>query len=101
MQTWNPQKEKQKSVTYIYINEEQKSVTYIAGLNMADSTPSYKDTTTNSCEGFNNAIQLSVPHNASMWTVIHQFKTEESLVHVKLRDAAVGNTSEKKTSAEH
>lgn len=57
-----------------------------------DAVRSSEDTTTNSCEGFNNAIQLSVPHNASMWAVIHQFKTEESLVHVKLRDAAVGNT---------
>ena len=47
-------------------------------------------TTTNCCEGYNNAIQLSIPHNASIWSIIKQLKSEESLVQVKLREAAVG-----------
>ena len=34
--------------------------------------------------------QLSIPHNASIWSIIKQLKSEESLVQVKLREAAVG-----------
>ena len=34
------------------------------------------NTTTNAPEGYNNAISLFVPQNASLWTLIHQFKTE-------------------------
>ena len=47
-------------------------------------------TTTNCCEGYNNAIQLSIPHNAIIWSIIKQLKSEASLVQVKLREAAVG-----------
>ena len=47
-------------------------------------------TTTNCCEGYNHAIQLSIPHNASIWSIVKQLKAEEALVTVKLREAAVG-----------
>ena len=47
------------------------------------------ETTTNCSEGFNNVIQLSIPHNANVFSIIKQFRPEESLVEVKLRDAAV------------
>ena len=49
-------------------------------------------TTTNSAEGFNSASKLYLQRNASIWAVITQFKTEESLVLVKLREAALGNS---------
>lgn len=51
-------------------------------------------TTTNTSEGFNNAIQISIPHNANIWVIIRQFQSEESLVAVKLRDAAIGHFPE-------
>ena len=47
------------------------------------------ETTTNCSEGFNNAIQLSIPHNANVFSIIKQFRSEDSLVEVKLRDAAI------------
>ena len=47
------------------------------------------DTTTNSSEGFNNAIQLSIPHNANVFSLIKQFRAEDALMVVKLREAAV------------
>ena len=50
-----------------------------------------EDTTTNSRE----AVKLTVPHKASMYSIILQFKTEESLVRLKIRDAAIGANSEK------
>ena len=51
-------------------------------------------TTTNSSEGYNNAIQLSIPHNANVFSIIKQFITEDSLVEIKLRDAAIGSDPE-------
>ena len=45
-----------------------------------------EDTTTNCSEGFNNAIQLSIPHNANVFSVIKQFKAEDALMMVKLRE---------------
>ena len=53
------------------------------------------DTTTNSSEGFNNAISLSIPRNASIWSLIHQFKTEESVMHIKLKEGISGVDKEK------
>ena len=53
------------------------------------------DTTTNSIEGFNNAISLSIPRNASIWSLIHQFKTEESVMHIKLKEGISGVDKEK------
>ena len=47
-----------------------------------------EDTTTNCSEGFNNAIQLSIPHNANVFSVIKQFKAEDALMMVKLREGA-------------
>ena len=47
------------------------------------------ETTTNCSEGFNNAIQLSIPHNANVCSIIKQFRSEDSLVEIKLRDAAI------------
>ena len=35
-----------------------------------------EDTTTNCSEGFNNAIQLSIPLNANVFLVIKQFKAD-------------------------
>ena len=51
-------------------------------------------TTTNSSEGYNNAIQLSIPRNANVFSIIKQFITEDSLVEIKLRDAAIGSDPE-------
>ena len=47
-------------------------------------------TTTNCCEGYNNAIQLSIPHKASIWSIMKHLKAEEALVTVKPREAGVG-----------
>lgn len=47
------------------------------------------ETTTNSSEGFNNAIQMSLPHNANVFTLMKQFRTEDCLVALKLRDAVI------------
>ena len=46
--------------------------------------------TSNAAEGFNNALSSSVPRNASVWTLIQQLRTEESLCIKKIRDAALG-----------
>ena len=47
-------------------------------------------TTTNSSEGYNHALQMSLPNHANIWVVIKQFKSEDALMAVKLRDAAIG-----------
>ena len=57
--------------------------------NKTDAIENGDETTTNCSEGFNNAIQLSIPHNANVFSIIKQFRSENSLVEVKLRDAAV------------
>ena len=51
-------------------------------------------TTTNTSEGFNNALALSIPHNASLWLLVKQFQVEEKLVHSKLKDAITSLSSD-------
>ena len=58
---------------------------------MAVSTDA--DLTTNKSEGYNHAIRMSIPANANIWYVIKQFRAEDALVTVKLRDAAIGSFS--------
>ena len=48
------------------------------------------DITSNSIEGYNNAINFSVPRRANVWMVIDVFKTEEAAGKKKLLDAAIG-----------
>ena len=50
------------------------------------------DTTTNSSEGFNNAIQLSIPHNTNVFSLMKQFRAEDALRVVKLRDQEEGGS---------
>jgi len=49
-----------------------------------------EDTTTNRSEGFNLQLKVSTPRNATLWTLINQFRKEDALVAIKLREAAVG-----------
>ena len=49
-----------------------------------------RDVTSNSIEGYNNAINFSVPRRANVWMVIDVFKTEEAAGKKKLLDAAIG-----------
>ena len=56
---------------------------------------SHSFVTSNSCEGLNSAVKLSVPHNASMYSIILEFETEESFVRLKMKDAAIGANPEK------
>ena len=46
-------------------------------------------TTSNSAEGFNGALALSMPRNCSLWMLIQQLRTEENNVVRKIRDASV------------
>ena len=59
-----------------------------------DAVKDGDDTTTNTCEGYNNAFSLSIPHHAGVWTLVEQFRVEASMAQLKHRDAAVGGTGE-------
>jgi hypothetical protein len=50
-------------------------------------------TTTNSNEGYNHAISLSLPQKCNIWVLIKQFMTEDGLVAIKVRDAVIGTES--------
>ena len=47
-------------------------------------------TTSNAAEGYNHALGISVPRNASIWTVIETLRTEESSFLRKLHDSVLG-----------
>jgi len=52
--------------------------------------------TTNSAEGYNNALRSLIPANSGLWTVLSQLSKEALTVEVKIRDAALaspGNSS--------
>ena len=51
-----------------------------------------EDLTTNSSEGYNLQVKLALPKGARVWTVIKSFMREESLVALKLRDAAIATS---------
>ena len=51
-----------------------------------------EDLTTNSSEGYNLQVKLALPKGARVWTVIKAFVREESLVALKLRDAAIATS---------
>ena len=53
-----------------------------------------QDLTTNSSEGTNSAIKISVSRNANIWNIMKQIKNEDGLVALKLRDAAIGYNPE-------
>ena len=53
-----------------------------------------QDLTTNSSEGTNSAIKISVSRNANIWNIMKQINNEDSLVALKLRDAAIGYNPE-------
>ena len=59
-----------------------------------DAVKDGDDTTTNTCEGYNNAFSLSISHHAGVWTLVEQFRVEASMAQLKHRDAAVGGTGE-------
>ena len=59
-----------------------------------------EDLTTNSAEGYNNQIKGAIPKGASLWTIIHFVIKEESLVALKLRDAAIMDQDTPTTSRE-
>ena len=46
--------------------------------------------TSNSAEGFNAALALSMPRNCSIWTLIKQLQSEENTNIRKLMDVALG-----------
>ena len=46
--------------------------------------------TSNSAEGFNSALTLSLPRNCSIWTLIKQLQSEENTNIRKLMDVALG-----------
>jgi len=46
--------------------------------------------TSNSAEGFNSALALSLPRNCSIWTLIKQLQSEENTNIRKLMDVALG-----------
>ena len=52
------------------------------------------ETTTNSNEGWNIVVKLFIPRKVSVWMVVLQFKKEDSMVKVKLREAAKGPSPE-------
>ena len=53
-----------------------------------------EDLTTNSSEGYNLQLKMSIPKNANLWKLIHSFIKEDSLISLKLRDHALeANTS--------
>ena len=52
------------------------------------------DLTTNSSEGYNLQIKLSMPRSANIWKVIHCLIKEDSLVALKLRDQAIAPNSD-------
>ena len=47
-------------------------------------------TTSNAAEGYNHALGISVPRNASIWTVIETLRTEESSFLRKLHESVLG-----------
>ena len=47
--------------------------------------------TSNSAEGFNAALALSMPRNCSIWTLIKQLQSEENTNIRKLMDVALGH----------
>ena len=51
-----------------------------------DSDP----TTTNASEGTNNAMKISTVKNANIWVLFDRFLKEDSMVRIKLHDAAIG-----------
>lgn len=55
-------------------------------------------TTTNSAEGYNNALKSSLPRNNSIWTLLKQLQKEENSNHLKLRDVALGQQNNQSTS---
>ena len=46
--------------------------------------------TSNSAEGFNSALALSLPRNCSIWTLIKQLQSEDNTNIRKLMDVALG-----------
>lgn len=46
--------------------------------------------TSNAAEGYNRALSLSFPKNASIWTVIQQLRSEENNNFRKMKDVALG-----------
>ena len=70
--------------------------------NKYDAVINDNDTTTNASEGFNHVLQMSIPNHANVWQIIKQFKNEDGLMSLKLRDAAIGvnNDAGRKKSRE-
>lgn len=56
------------------------------------------DTSSNAAEGYNNAFNLSLPKNSSIWMVIKQLINEESVARLSLRDALLGADPKKNKS---
>ena len=52
------------------------------------------DLTTNSSEGYNLQIKLTMHRSANLWKVIHSLIMENSLVALKLRDQAIAPSSD-------
>ena len=57
---------------------------------MFDIVMNENEATKTSSEGYNHALQMSIPNHANIWMVIKQFKSEDALMAIKLCDAAVG-----------
>ena len=51
-----------------------------------------QDMTTNSSEGYNLQLKNSIPKGANLWKVIYTLIKEDSLMAIKLREAAIGPT---------
>ena len=49
-----------------------------------------QDVRTNSSEGTNSVIKISVSRNANIKNIIKQIKNKDSLVALKLRDTSIG-----------
>ena len=45
------------------------------------------------CEGYNNALAMSVPKNGGLWQLLAALKNEDSFTQLKLRDARIQTAS--------
>ena len=71
----------------------RKSIHPISWWNKYEQVRNDVQTTSNIAEGYNNAMNYSLPRKASIWMLIESFRTEEAGVGRKLHEAAVGQVT--------
>ena len=68
----------------------------LAWWNKHEQVRNSSDTTSNSIEGYNNALNYSISRKANIWTLIDLMRTEEAGLQRKLHEAAIGTVTSPK-----